>query len=127
MKTTTALKLLAITLILIFIVGPTTALAATGKAAILEGYKSSSSISSSNNIKPDWAKLDLPTATFDVYKKDLWQSLPATGPFCSTCATKNATRAYNTIMSGNLFKNSPLSGFFFGGGGFDGGGGGACC
>ncbi|MDD1707122.1 MAG: hypothetical protein LUO81_02890 [Methanoregulaceae archaeon] len=127
MKTTTALKLLAITLILIFIVGPTTASAATGKAAILEGYKSSSSISSSNNIKPDWAKLDLPVATFETYEKDLWQSLPATGPYCSSCAIKNATRAYNSLMKEDYFAYSPLSGFFFGGGGFDGGGGGACC
>jgi len=62
-----------------------------------------------------------------VYDKALWQTLPATGPYCSTCAIKNATRAYNSVIKENYYANSPTSGFFFGGMGFDGGGGGACC
>jgi hypothetical protein len=137
MKTTTALKLLVISLAFIFIIGPTTASRYDSlESAILSGYKSSSGYSL---LEPHFEKPDLNVFTdftvkpksdlakFDLFEKDLWQTLPTSGPYCSTCGYNNATKTFGSVFTHDF--SSPVSGFFFGGagGGAGASGGGGCC
>lgn len=137
METTTALKLLAITLVFIFIIGPTTAspkFALTGfesgKSAIIAEYKSSSTLSLSPNLKPDWVTSDpkvlFDSAKSDLHEKNLWKAFPDFVPYCSTCAFKNSTENFESMWMQNY--ESKFKGFYFGGGaaGTAGGGSGCC-
>jgi len=147
MKTTSVLKLLAVNLVLIFIIGP----AAAGvfdqldgligekyysrESTKLSGYISSAQYSL---LEPQFAKPDLAVfsdtsvkprsdlAKTNLIEKDLWQSLPTSGPYCPTCGFNNATKSFGTIFMEEY--KSPLSGYFFGGSaGAGAGGGGGCC
>jgi hypothetical protein len=132
MKTTTVLKLLAISLILIFSIGPTTASKYDSLvSAKLSAYTSSSryTLLEPQIAKPDLdliPDLSLKPKSNRVFEKDLWQSIPTTGPYSSTCGFNNATRSFVNIIKEEY--NSPFSKFYFGGGaGGGGGGGGGCC
>jgi hypothetical protein len=132
MKTTTVLKLLAISLVLIFIIGPTTASKYDSLvSAKLSAYTSSSgyTLLEPQIAKPDLdpiADLSLKPKSNQVFEKELWQSVPTTGPYCSTCDFNNATRSFVNIFREEY--KSTLSKFYFGGAaGTGGGGGGGCC
>jgi hypothetical protein len=127
MKTTTAWKVLAICLVFIFIIGPTTALTGfSGKAAIIDGYKSSSGYSLdiyAGVVKPNPQMYIEPTfkpSALTPYPKPDWA-------FCSECAFKNSTRSFSDVFLENY--TSPKASFYFGGGvgGASAGGGGGCC
>jgi hypothetical protein len=147
MKITTVLKLLAISLVFIFLTGP----AAAGvfdqldgliqekyysrESTRLSGYMSSTQYSL---LEPQFAKPDLDVfadtsvkprsdlAKIDLIEKDLWQSLPTSGPYCPTCGFNNATKSFGSIFTEEY--KSPLSKFYFGGAGAGGApGGGGCC
>ncbi|MDD1706900.1 MAG: hypothetical protein LUO81_01695 [Methanoregulaceae archaeon] len=104
MKTTSVSVLLAITLVLVFIVVPTTASTAfdAGKAAIISGYKSSSSSTYTNLLTDLTVKPLLKSDLISTYQN----------------ANKNT---YSVLTE--QYKIS-LSGFFFGGAGEAAGGGG---
>ena len=140
-------KLLAVTLVFIFIIGPATA----GVFDQLEGriqeksysqesmkllaFKSSDQYSLLEhkfakpgvNVFADSsliAKSEI--VEFDLFEKNLWEVLPATGPHCSTCGFNNATKSFVSILSEEY--KSPMSKFYFGGAGGGGGSaGGGCC
>jgi hypothetical protein len=99
MKTITAMKLVAITLVLIFIVVPTTASTGfdAGKSALISGYETSSGYSTANyntdtaiagfrtvsiyDLKPDLNIFKNPTITWDpVFMHQTKESLsPSSG------------------------------------------------
>lgn len=97
MKTTPAIKVLAIFLVLIFIVVPTTASTTfdAGKAAIISGYKSSSSSTYANVFTDLTGKPHLKSDLISAYK--------------------NANKNVDSVLTQQY--NKSLSGFFFGGGG----------
>ena len=97
MKTTSVSILIAITLILVFIVVPTTASTTfdAGKAAIISGYKSSSSNTYANILTDLTVKPHLKSDLINAYQ--------------------NANRNADSVLT-EQYKIS-LSGFFFGGAG----------
>lgn len=126
MKITTGLKLLALTLIFVFIIGPTTA--STGdKSSLLSGYQSSFG---NSMIKP--STYDGINLSLNTNPKPAWVT---SEKFCSTCALKNATKTWDSVLSDDVASvinkqySKKFSGFFFGGAGGSGGagGGGGCC
>jgi hypothetical protein len=137
MKTSAVLTLSAIILVFIFIIGPAAASKYDSReSAFLLGYKNSSAYSL---LEPRLGKPDLAGFTdlsvksktdlvkFDLFEKELWQSIPATGPYCTTCGFNNATKAFGSTFTEDY--TSPMSGFFFGGGvsGAGAAGGNGCC
>jgi hypothetical protein len=130
MKATTVFKLLALTLIFVFIIGPTTA-ATSGQEALIAGYIKSS-MSTSFGISP------IKPSTYnginlspDAYPKPAWV---ASEKFCSACALKNVTNGENSVLMGdyasvlNKQYSKQFTGFFFGSAaGAPAGGGGGCC
>lgn len=154
MKTVPVPKLLAISLAFIFVIGPAAAgvfdqlegvvqnKTYTRESAKLSGYTSSALYSP---LEPHHAKIDLDRfvdnsiqpkaelATFNLFDKNLWQSIPASGPYCSTCASNNATKTWKSVMLDNydtafIKKYKTTTSMFAGGGGAGGApGGGGCC
>jgi hypothetical protein len=147
MKTKMVLTFSAITLFLILITGPTTAGVFdqldgliqekyhSRESVKLSGYMNSSGYSL---LEPQFAKPELNAITdfgtnqksdlikIDLVEKDLWKSLPTSGPYCPTCGFKNATKSFGSIFTEDY--SAPVSGFFFGGsGGGAGPAGGGCC
>jgi hypothetical protein len=146
MKTTFALKLAVISLVLIFMTGP----AAAGVFDQLEGvvkekfYSRESGKLSGFMSSPQYSLLEpritKPNLTpfsdgasksaliqIDVPVKDLWQEIPTTGPNCPTCGFNNATYKFGAVFEED-YKSILPDGFFFGGvGGAGAPGGGGCC
>ena len=139
MKATTVFKLLALTLVFVFIIGPTAATTIESqKSALISGYKMGPS-TYANSINPDlnvFGNISVikPNPVSDPYQTNLWQALPksTTGlpgsdTFCSPCALKNATKTFNSVLTDN-YKNYKYSSFYFGASaGAGAGSGGGCC
>jgi hypothetical protein len=145
MNTTTMLKLFAISLAFIFIIAPVTAgvfgqldglirdKSYTRESTKLSGYIGSSQYSL---LEPKFSKPDLggfadlsikpksDLAKIGIIEKDLWQSIPTTGPYCPTCGFNNATKSFGSMFSEEY--KSPLKGYFFGGSAAGAGASGGC-
>lgn len=147
MKTISLQKLLAFSLVFIFIIGPATAgvfdqlegriqeKTYSRESVKLSSFKSSSHYSL---LEPKFTKYGLDElaeyiitpksdiVTVNLFEKDLWQVLPATGPHCSSCGFNNATRSFGSIFMEEY--EMPSAKFYFGGSGGGGApGGGGCC
>jgi hypothetical protein len=131
MKATTVFKLLALTLIFVFIIGPTTA-ATSGQEALIAGYIKSSMSNHANIINPNLSVFT-DTSAKPIFEKNLSQFVTAEQG-CSKCALKNATKTWNSVL-GDQYNSvitaeysKKFSGFYFGAAaGAPAGGGGGCC
>jgi len=151
---TTVMKLLAMSLVFVFIVVPATVSAGTVKDTLISQYKNSSAgLFVQPNQIPDWAEAPV----YSGFDPGAWKRFPESDQFCSACSVKNATKKWNSLMleqytspdtfpksdktySAAMFKNAEnpwdsvidkkyTNGMFFGGAGGGAGApsGGGCC